>query len=1279
MLHDMFDERHRDSSTAVRYAIPIPRVLRRSSLFTPGGDPSLRRDAAAPRSGFGGAPHSGAARRRFAALLARSACLAIAGIVWLAAPRARAQPLPAPNASAEQAAWAASLDEAERAEPAQAAAHVLDAILTDTWVERDEALAAYAERAPRLPRLARELLTYRALRRAAGAGHLDAVRALEAELGFVTQWRLIGPFPNEGMAGLDARYPPETEGVTEGTAEGSNGPVAWRTLTRASETGYVDLSQLVRPAHNVVAYLAADVRVSRSTDAILGLAVDGAYRVWLDGEPIAAQDRHLGGYAVRDEVPIRLTRGTHQLLVKIAVADTAFGAHVRWLDERGRALDVEVTPAERTGVVAQAPDSWPSPSTPAQRLGDAQDPDARIAAALVAGQLQGADPSEPWRALLSNATPSDAETRRWALRVPQPEWQRSALFADARAAGDESAMDRVARLRWQDAQIALGVRMETVDELRAWLESGSAPASAHALYYEIAEALGFEELAGAGRAALDAAAGAPEALTWARIDAASALERDEELVQLYRRVLTDQIAAYRVAGRLVAQLRARGEHDEADQWIDRLHASLPHHAGVARLAAEDARNRGRIGEAIAILSDALARCPDHVGLLEARARLHLESGHAEDAATDLERWLVIAPQDSGARDLLERVRDDDGDRFAAWRVDVPTLLAWAEPLRDDPEDAYDIVARQRVVRVHENGLATAWHQLAWLPHTRSGADAIRRFPVHYTPDAEVVTIRRVLTVAPDGTTAEVYDEYDFNPQSGPQAMYFDVRTRALDVGELDAGDLLVLEYEVEDVAYRNLFDDYFGDLWVVGDSAPTRYLRYAVDHPESRVLWDNRADVEVGVWSESTEDARRTVIFEAESLPRTRMESGAPGWSEQLGYVSMSTYETWDALADWYWQLVDDQLVTSPEIDRVVAELVEGLSTTEERVAAIYGYVVRNTRYVGLEFGIHGYKPYRTTECFERRFGDCKDTASLIKVMLERAGIDARLVLVRTSDMGEVSGAPPSLAYFNHAIAYVPALDLYLDGTAGFSGSTELPTGDQGASALIVDDGAGGRFVRIPTLPASASTAASRSQIDLRTPEHLASVSLEYSGAFAPGARRQFESGQQNVSMLEDELGSRIAGVEVLEVHVSDVTDIEEPVRVDVVASWAGWDPLENGRATLHPLGTDMRLTRRFAGAAEREHELVLGHRFRLIEEHEYLLPASWGAERLPENASAESAFGRWSVEREWSDGRMWTRAQIEIDVDRVSVSDYSAFRAFLSDAEEAMNQRVVFRAGDDA
>ena len=132
------------------------------------------------------------------------------------------------------------------------------------------------------------------------------------------------------------------------------------------------------------------------------------------------------------------------------------------------------------------------------------------------------------------------------------------------------------------------------------------------------------------------------------------------------------------------------------------------------------------------------------------------------------------------------------------------------------------------------------------------------------------------------------------------------------------------------------------------------------------------------------------------------------------------------------------------------------------KVRALYKHVITSTRYVGLEFGIHGFKPYRTTDVYDRRFGDCKDKASLLKVMLGEAGIKSHLVLVRTRDQGTIGNTPASLSAFNHAITYVPSLDLYLDGTAEFSGPEELPTGDQGATVLIVRDGAGAELRTIP-------------------------------------------------------------------------------------------------------------------------------------------------------------------------------------------------------------------------
>src|SRR4029077_19762787 len=129
-------------------------------------------------------------------------------------------------------------------------------------------------------------------------------------------------------------------------------------------------------------------------------------------------------------------------------------------------------------------------------------------------------------------------------------------------------------------------------------------------------------------------------------------------------------------------------------------------------------------------------------------------------------------------------------------------------------------------------------------------------------------------------------------------------------------------------------------------------------------------------------------------------------------------------------------------------------------------------RYVALEFGIHGYKPYRCAQIFARGFGDCKDKATLIVTMLGALGIKATPVVVRTGNKGAIEASPASLAPFDHMIAYVPSLDLYLDGTAEYTGSLELPAMDRGVFALQVNEGK----ARVVTLPQPGPEASVRAR-----------------------------------------------------------------------------------------------------------------------------------------------------------------------------------------------------------
>jgi transglutaminase-like putative cysteine protease len=504
-------------------------------------------------------------------------------------------------------------------------------------------------------------------------------------------------------------------------------------------------------------------------------------------------------------------------------------------------------------------------------------------------------------------------------------------------------------------------------------------------------------------------------------------------------------------------------------------------------------------------------------------------------------------------------------------------------------------------------------------------------------------------------------------------MYFDLRVRRWDVNNLEEGDVLIVEWRTDDVAYRNLFDDYFGDVWVAQSSSPRVLSRYAIERPASRVLYDNRASLDDAIVSDRETDAGVLTVFEWRDVPGLVLEPGAPGGTEIAPFVSVSTANDWSALADWYWDLVEDQLVTSAEIEETVEALVAGVTDPVERVQRIYAYVVRNTRYVGLEFGIHGYKPYRTTECFARRFGDCKDTASLLKVMLELAGIPTHLVLVRTRDRGRVGAFPPSLAVFNHAIAYVPSLDLYLDGTAAFSGALELPTGDQGASALIVEDGRGGSFLEIPALPATDSVERFTLVVDLRdTPSgHL---DWSTSGTLAAGMRRWAESAGDLVSQLQRELGGEVVGLEVLEVEPSDPSDIDRPLSIRATFEGGRWTTGTDADITLHPLISDPNWVRRFAGPSTRTLPLEFEEAWRQVSEYRIRIPASWRLRSTLQTVQSESPFGTWSYTQSLGeDGWLDTRFEVTFDVIRLTPAQYPEFRAWLSEADAVASSRVQF------
>lgn len=1182
----------------------------------------------------------------------------------------------------------------ERGDDPLVLAALLEAGGQTGWMQPAELAAFWAEARESLQNSeARAYATYLLMRAYDALGQHERAAALGDELGFVDSWYIVGPFSNDGMSGFETPMGPELSAEIDFEAalyEGKRGQVSWLPFDEATETGYFDLRDRIAPASSSVTYAVAECRVT-DRRAFAQLAVDGAYRLWVNGEAVAVNDEDLGGSFARDAVALRLRNGWNRIALKIArEEDGAYGWHVRLTDDEHRSVVERCRLPESGADFFSDEEDFAPVETLSARFIEAARQEAwsasgRADAVAVLKTLQHQDPSEPWRELMASvdeATLHDARALRRLAYGADEHWRRVELLR--RAAEADSSLD--AALDYLEAR-AEEMGWDATEEVAAQLVALS---EAHPDDDRLALLRARRDLA------IGLYRGAASELRSVVGDAVVVPAVCPLLAQAYRGI--GDIAAERQVRRRCLAARPGAEHlayallelpgfeqgslpreedaqqPSADELVARLNTTRGHRAAHQFWLARYERSRSRLGRAQAAAERAAELRPGEAQAWELMGQIALQQGEHDAAVSAYEQALLRRPQDSRIRDLLARLEQQSEAFYSAFMLDDSAV----QELRDDAADReYDFrrLVDQRVVRVFDNGLATTWMQRAWQVHTDNGADQLRSMTIGYAPDSELVDILQVSIRKADGTLQEIYNARDVAPYSGPASIYYDVRARQLYFPGLQAGDTLTVAYTISDVAYRNIFDDYFGDVFFVSSSEPLSLARYALIAPQEREIVTNAASLPLGQLEERESQGLRELIYEAREVAAGVRESRSPGASERFDYLHVSTYASWDDLGNWYWNLVRDQLVQSPEMRAQVEELIAASDDRREQVAAIYNYVVRNTRYVGLEFGIHGYKPYRTTQCFSRRFGDCKDTASLIKVMLQIAGIESHLVLVRTRDLGRIDMHPPSLAVFNHAIVYVPEFDLYLDGTAGFSGSRELPGLDQGASAAIILDGEGARTVTIPYLPAAQNASHSTLVLDARGEELAGTLQLSFVGQSASAMRARYEQEAERRRYMQQWLARMAQGVELRDLSFSDLTQLEEPVEIELQFEGGAWFTDRANARSLPALGREVFSLSSMAATSSRALPLELGsparesHRMIVFAPEGYQQPTAWD-----EAVQLDSPFGQFSMMRQTrADGALVVDAELELRATRVAPEEYPAFREWVQSIESYLQQPLSF------
>jgi transglutaminase-like putative cysteine protease len=874
-------------------------------------------------------------------------------------------------------------------------------------------------------------------------GRDAAARELFRTMGGLSSWWFQGPVPLEELQDFDRlAVPPAAD-------------VEWRAVAGTDPLGWVRLSGLAWPPRRQMAYLATTVVSDSEQPVAVRIGAAQVARVWLNGlevvttpQPLRrAEDQEAGGAWLR--------QGRNLLVVAVASENDRWWLRARLTRPDGSPLDgvreVREPTTDRTAIERRPP-VVRKLGGEIRRAVESGTPGASMAlAAYLVAHRPEPEGGGGMRAACGVAradAPGEARLLEWM--VTSEAGAVRDLLLGAVAADPNLLWARLELAGWygerslfEEAHAVLGEANESDAVVRGAkldLDAGLWGAVALPTMAELGRAY-----PGCVRVNLSIAESAIQARRWDL--AAEAVSRLE--------ALTPGSAAIIDLRKRLAESCGDGEAlrllfaDELTRDPNRPNVRIR----LARLVAANEDLEG----ARDLLDEGLRRSPGNVDLMIELAGIEHSSGDDARAATLAHEVLELRPQNRRAQRLLELL----GERSESldWLRTPEEMWRMADTAAREGHAV--VLLDHRETRFLPSHLTEEKVQLVFLVHAADRADDLLTHHLPFVAESERLRVLRARILRRDGS--EIAARQGDTPRlSEPEFnLYYDTRLRVLRFSELEDGDIIEIVYVLTETEESNETGPYNGGLIRLGRNVPVALMELELAGPEELLPDWELVHLEGEPTLEEDSDGVHHLRWRWRDLLAVIPDVPPAPQLIVTPYLVYSNHPDWGNLADWYARHVAPRIRVSEQVRETAQQLVGGLDDRLERINRIYRFVTNEIRYVGLEFGEHRFRPFSADWVLHHRIGDCKDKAALLVALYDSIGVPARMVMVRTNDLGPVSNETAVLEIFNHAIAYLPEDNLWLDGTATGHAPYPPPTGDQNAVVLVVD-GAQSRLQNTP-------------------------------------------------------------------------------------------------------------------------------------------------------------------------------------------------------------------------
>lgn len=403
-------------------------------------------------------------------------------------------------------------------------------------------------------------------------------------------------------------------------------------------------------------------------------------------------------------------------------------------------------------------------------------------------------------------------------------------------------------------------------------------------------------------------------------------------------------------------------------------------------------------------------------------------------------------------------------------------------------------------------------------------------------------------------------------------------------------------------------------------------------------------------------------------------------------YAGTTGHQTdWAEAGKWLYGLQNDALTLSDEFRSKVLALVDGLETDRQKIKALYDFLRQNTRYVSIQLGIGGMKPFPAEMVMKSGFGDCKALSVFMQALLDVVGIHSEYLIVDTGRRNLMKDFY-TVGQMDHAMLCVP-MDrdtLWVECT-----NPRLPLGYRhdnvaGHEVVLIGE-TGGKMVRVR--PYEDSLSCSVESVDVVLYDdgsaHCRGSRLLTLDEVEPyiGFSDYPEKVKFNAVMGANSLNPVDFRIESVKDNFDDwvnMSDDEEYVpRMQIDYSFGAYDyaKVSGDRIfmNLNPFAKQMHADRK-----PRVNDFVRSRSLILRDEVSVLLPEGYSVEAMPSSSCISTQFGvlQTDVQLVGAEGgkRLVVSQTLTLNPGRYSKEEYDVYRTFAKDVSKAYSARVVLK-----